>query len=235
MLAGLSRKYKPHATAQTKLITPRITNDPRQLSATISHATSGGVSALPRRAQECVMPCAKPRLPFRSPVAHRARGRRKRSAFAKAEQHAREKHRRKATGKSSQHRGASPDYRGDRQRPARAEAVAHPSADDLKDQVGICESRKNQTHLRIDKMQFFLESGGAVLTLTRSMYVMPYITQINTKTVVVEENASRLGAIGQIQLACGPAADHSRASQTQRRVIAPRRQVPASGPQGSAS
>ena len=42
---------------------PRMTNDPRQLISVISQATSGGVRALPRRALECVIPCANPRLP----------------------------------------------------------------------------------------------------------------------------------------------------------------------------
>ena len=45
-----------------KLMVPTTTNDPRQLTSRISHATSGGVSALPSRANACVMPCAKPRF-----------------------------------------------------------------------------------------------------------------------------------------------------------------------------
>ncbi len=38
------------------------TNDPRQVTSTISQATSGGVNALPSRANACVIPCANPRL-----------------------------------------------------------------------------------------------------------------------------------------------------------------------------
>ena len=41
---------------------PITTNDPRQLTSRMSHATSGGVNAFPSRANACVMPCAKPRF-----------------------------------------------------------------------------------------------------------------------------------------------------------------------------
>src|SRR5579864_878233 len=47
------------------LAMPSATKEPRQLVAVISAATSGGVTALPKRAKECVMPCAKPRHPAR--------------------------------------------------------------------------------------------------------------------------------------------------------------------------
>ena len=48
--------------AHRKLIVPITTNDPRQLTSRISHATSGGVNAFPSRANACVMPCANPRF-----------------------------------------------------------------------------------------------------------------------------------------------------------------------------
>src|SRR3954449_9537660 len=48
--------------AQRKLIVPTTTNEPRQLTSRISHAISGGVSALPSRAKAGVMPGAKPRF-----------------------------------------------------------------------------------------------------------------------------------------------------------------------------
>ena len=44
------------------LMIPRITNDPRHVTSAISQATKGGVSALPSRALECVMPWLNPRL-----------------------------------------------------------------------------------------------------------------------------------------------------------------------------
>jgi hypothetical protein len=58
----LSRKYNPQTKTQAKLATPRTTKEPRQDNAMINQATRGGVIAFPIRAQECVKPCAKPRL-----------------------------------------------------------------------------------------------------------------------------------------------------------------------------
>ena len=46
-----------------------ITKEPRQLTYTINATTSGGVIALPRRAQAWVIPCAQPALPPGSHVA----------------------------------------------------------------------------------------------------------------------------------------------------------------------
>src|SRR5436305_259143 len=56
-----SDNRKPNTTAQTMLMIPSNTNDPRQLISVISHATTGGVRAFPNLALECVIPCAKPR------------------------------------------------------------------------------------------------------------------------------------------------------------------------------
>src|SRR6266702_3186794 len=53
---GSSRKYQTHAAAQARLMIPRIMNDPRHVTSAISQATKGGVSALPNRALECVIP-----------------------------------------------------------------------------------------------------------------------------------------------------------------------------------
>ena len=46
---------------QMRLATPSTRNAPRQLLQSTSAATSGGVTALPSRANACVMPCANPR------------------------------------------------------------------------------------------------------------------------------------------------------------------------------
>ena len=59
---GSSRKYSHHTTTQTRLTTPSTANAPRQVPHTMSAATTGGVTALPSRANECVTPWAKPRL-----------------------------------------------------------------------------------------------------------------------------------------------------------------------------
>ena len=41
----------------------RMTNETRHEAYASSSAISGGVTAFPMRANECVMPCAKPQLP----------------------------------------------------------------------------------------------------------------------------------------------------------------------------
>src|ERR1700680_4738868 len=61
---GLSRKYQAQTRAHRKLMAPKMMNDPRQLIASISQVTSGGVTALPTRAKAWVIPCAKPRFPI---------------------------------------------------------------------------------------------------------------------------------------------------------------------------
>ncbi len=60
---GSSRKYQNQTKTQVRLTTPMMMKAARQLSSTISQATSGGVTALPKRAKECVSPWAKPRRP----------------------------------------------------------------------------------------------------------------------------------------------------------------------------
>src|ERR1700722_7804956 len=49
--------------AHAKLMIPRITNELRQVTKAINQTIRGGVTALPSRAQEWVMPWAKARLP----------------------------------------------------------------------------------------------------------------------------------------------------------------------------
>ncbi len=59
---GLSRKYQYQTATQTKPASPTTTNEPRHVTTAISPTIRNGVSALPSREKECVMPCAKPRL-----------------------------------------------------------------------------------------------------------------------------------------------------------------------------
>ena len=132
-------------------------NDARQLKASISQVTSGGVTALPMRAKACVMPCAKPRLPVgvQLDIA--------RVAVGKVAPSPRPSRMRAMTIEISP--PASPVStvapaqmkRADRQRSPRAESVADPAADDLKQQIGIRERRKDEADLRVGKAEFLAE------------------------------------------------------------------------------
>src|SRR5260221_3230183 len=59
-LLGSSRKKPYQATTQTRLARPSTTKEPRQVTSAASAAISGGVTALPKREKEWVMPWAKP-------------------------------------------------------------------------------------------------------------------------------------------------------------------------------
>src|SRR5579883_1984867 len=61
-LVGTSRKVKVHTTSQMKLAMASTTKEPRQDTNWINSAIKGGVTALPIRAKEWVMPCAKAQL-----------------------------------------------------------------------------------------------------------------------------------------------------------------------------
>src|SRR6516165_2190131 len=57
--SGTSRKYHAQTRTQMRLNTASTTNEPRQDTRAIKTAISGGVTALPSRENEWVMPCAK--------------------------------------------------------------------------------------------------------------------------------------------------------------------------------
>src|SRR5229473_1112607 len=59
---GVSRKYHNQTRTQPRLKNARTTNAPRHDTSPTSAAIRGGVTAFPIRADECVMPCAKPQL-----------------------------------------------------------------------------------------------------------------------------------------------------------------------------
>src|SRR6516162_7994062 len=59
---GSSRKYQTQIKTQTRLTAPSTIKEPRHVSDMMSAATIGGAAALPKRAEEWVMPWAKPRL-----------------------------------------------------------------------------------------------------------------------------------------------------------------------------
>src|SRR5277367_380865 len=59
---GTSRKFHHQIKTQIRLKAARTTNAPRHDTSETSKAIKGGVTALPIRADEWVMPCAKPQL-----------------------------------------------------------------------------------------------------------------------------------------------------------------------------
>src|SRR3977135_2281811 len=71
--AGTSRKYHTQTRTQIRLKSARTTNAPRHDTSPTSRAIRGGVIAFPIRANEYVMPRAKP---HRVPATHAARARR---------------------------------------------------------------------------------------------------------------------------------------------------------------
>jgi hypothetical protein len=112
-------------------------NEPRQAIVTISHATIGGVIALP------------------SPGRHRER-----RAFTDAHQEPAEEQRGQAAGKSRQDRRGGPDEAAQEQRPARTEAVADPAAEDLENQVRVAERRLQKTKLGVGERELPLDRVG---------------------------------------------------------------------------
>src|SRR5437588_12207770 len=60
--AGTSRKFHHQITNQTRLKHARTMNEPRHDTRVTSSASRGGVTAFPIRADEVVMPGAKPQL-----------------------------------------------------------------------------------------------------------------------------------------------------------------------------
>src|SRR5579863_2402112 len=60
---GSLRKNQAQARIQKRLATPRTTKEPRQVTTASKPAINGGVTAIPIRENECVIPCAKPQLP----------------------------------------------------------------------------------------------------------------------------------------------------------------------------
>ena len=80
--------------------TPSATNEPRQVTSAISHATIGGVMALPSASERVRDPLGEAAAVGWRPCLHRARGDRKRRAFADADQDPHQKQRREAAGKA---------------------------------------------------------------------------------------------------------------------------------------
>src|SRR6202051_4412293 len=60
--AGTARKYQDQTRTQIRLNAASTTNEPRQDTSSTSIAIRGGVIALPIRANEWVIPWAKPQL-----------------------------------------------------------------------------------------------------------------------------------------------------------------------------
>ena len=116
--------------------------------------------ALPNRANACVMPCANPRWSGGVHALHRARRHRKRRAFADAQHHAHEKQRHEPAGQAGENRRRRPDQAAGEQRPPRTEAIADPSAEDLKEDVRVSERRRDVSPLRRRQVQFLPDLAG---------------------------------------------------------------------------
>jgi hypothetical protein len=96
----------------------------------------------------------------RCPVLHRAGGGGEGGAFANAHQHAHQEERHQPVDKAGQHRGQGPDHAAPEQRLAGAEAVAHPTAEHLENQIGIGEGREDQAQLGVAEAELALDLAG---------------------------------------------------------------------------
>ena len=154
---GSSREYSPQTIAHARLTTPMMMNAPRHVTAAISAATSGGVTALPRRENACVIPCAKPslRLGSQRAIAFVAVG--KVVPFAKPKQQPCKNKARQPASEPGHDRGACPHHAAQCQHQPRAELVRRPAADDLEHEIRIGEGREHQAQLGVGKMQLGLE------------------------------------------------------------------------------
>ena len=140
----------------TRLTHPSMTNDPRHVTSAISHATIGGVTALPSRANAWVMPCAKPRRPsgVQFCIARVATGNVAPSPIPTSRRHEEQRH--ETAGEAGQDGRRRPDQAAQEQRAPRTEAIADPAAEDLKEQIRIAERRLQEAELRVRQPELFL-------------------------------------------------------------------------------
>src|SRR5437879_5528046 len=96
-------------------------------------------------------------LSFRYPVTHRAGCDRKRGSFSQPEHYTRNKDCCEAADQPRAQCGSPPDNRSDGEHPPRTEPVTQPSAKDRENYVGICESRKHKSDLRIAEVKVLLK------------------------------------------------------------------------------
>src|ERR1700687_5320119 len=94
---------------------------------------------------------------FRCPVRHSSRRSGKSGAFSKPEHDPSDEHAGEAAHKSREQGCSGPDYRRDSQGPARSEAIAYPSSNDLEDQIGIRECGENKADLGVCEVKFLFE------------------------------------------------------------------------------
>jgi hypothetical protein len=102
------------------------------------------------------MPCAKPRRPsgVQFCIARVATG--NVAPFADPDQKTAEEQRHQTAGESGQDGRRRPDQAALEQCAPRAEAIADPAAEDLKEQIGIAERRLQEAELRVRQPELFL-------------------------------------------------------------------------------
>ena len=154
---------------QATLMTPRKINEPRHVTATINQATRGGVKALPSRALASVISWANARFFFWGPVTHRPRRHGERRALSEPKHDMEKKHCRQTADCTCQQGGGRPDNAADDQPNSRAEPVAHPTTDNLEDEVWIGKSGVHKPDLHVVRCRSRSKVGATVLTLFRSM------------------------------------------------------------------
>src|SRR5438034_1013397 len=120
-------------------------------------------------------PLSEPALPFHCPIRHGSRSGRKGGAFSKPEHNPSDKHGGKAADKSVKQGGIGPNNGRNGHRQPGPETVANPTPNDLKEQIRIGKCGKNKSPLGVFEWKILLEYEAAVLTFTRSMYVIPYM------------------------------------------------------------
>jgi hypothetical protein len=99
-------------------------------------------------------------LAHRHPAGHCGRRCRKRGSLAETEQYPCEQHRRQPSGHSREYGGAGPNAAAHDERSSRAESVADPAADDLKNQIGVRKRGKHQTNFSLIEIEIPCESYG---------------------------------------------------------------------------
>ena len=142
------------------LATPSTMKEPRHDRATISHATSGGVIALPRRANAWVNPCANPRreAAVQLAIARVAAGKVAPSPNPSISLAATSET--NPTAKPLHTVAPAQINPQTEQRAACAETITDPSAYHLEYQIGIGERRKHETYLRVGQGELLLEHGS---------------------------------------------------------------------------
>jgi len=134
------------------VMAPRLLNSPGEAppSATLAAAPAASAEHIVPSPASADLVALREAAPARwRPALHRPRRDGKRRAFADSQQHANQKQHRQAGGEPGENGRRRPDQAADKQRLARAETVAHPAAEHLKQQVRIREGGEHEPELRV--------------------------------------------------------------------------------------